>query len=53
MIALQFLLAARMTLRFNKEGGYEMVLEPGSKGKTLKPCQMCNVKRGVRKSAAK
>lgn len=44
-------MAARMTLRFNKEGGYEMVLELGSKGKTLKPCQTCNVKKVVRKSA--
>ena len=46
-------MAARMTLRFNKEGGYEMVLELGSKGKTLKPCQTCNVKKVVRKSATK
>ncbi len=33
-------MAARLTLRFDRDGsGYEMVLELGSKGKELKPCQ--------------
>lgn len=32
-------LAARMTLRFDEAGGYEMILELGTKGEPLKPCQ--------------
>ena len=38
-------MAARMTLRFDKAGGYEMVLELGTKGQPLKPCQTMKLKK--------
>lgn len=38
-------LVARMTLRFDQEGGYEMILELGSKGKPLKACQTMKLKK--------
>lgn len=38
-------LVARMTLRLDKAGGYEMILELGTKGKPLKPCQTIKLKK--------
>jgi hypothetical protein len=38
-------LVARMTLRFDQEGGYEMILELGSRGKPLKACQTMKLKK--------
>jgi hypothetical protein len=38
-------LVARMTLRFDPSGGYEMILELGTKGKPLKACQTMKLER--------
>ncbi|MBC8356354.1 MAG: hypothetical protein H8E66_30620 [Planctomycetes bacterium] len=38
-------LVARMTLRFDPSGGYEMILELGAKGKPLKACQTMKLKK--------
>ncbi|MEW6336464.1 MAG: hypothetical protein ACOY3Y_06225 [Acidobacteriota bacterium] len=38
-------LVARLTLRFGRSGGYEMVLELGSKGAPLKVCQTMTLTR--------
>lgn len=38
-------MAARLTLRFDEADGYEMILELGTKGKPLKPCQTMKLKK--------
>ena len=38
-------MAARMTLRFDEQGGYDMVLELGTKGRPLKPCQVMKLRK--------
>jgi hypothetical protein len=38
-------MSARMTLRFLDAETYEMVLELGTKGKELKPCQTMKLRR--------
>lgn len=38
-------MVARMTLRFDGSGGYEMILELGAKGKPLKACQTMRLKK--------
>lgn len=38
-------LVARMTIRFDRADGYEMILELGTKGKQLKACQTMKLKK--------